>query len=67
MKSVHAARSCSTQTGIRYHVFRDTDRENRAYVIDLRGNKVYYGTLYQCRKFVVFMKGDDNDGKLERE
>lgn len=51
---------------IRYHVFRDSDRKNRAYVIDLKGNKVYYGTLYQCRKFVDFMKeGAGQDGNLE--
>ena len=51
---------------IRYHVFRDTDRKNRAYVIDLKGNKVYYGTLYQCRKFVDFMKeGAGQGGSME--
>ena len=51
---------------IRYHVFRDSDRKNRAYVIDLKGNKVYYGTLYQCRKFVDFMKeGDCQRGSME--
>ena len=51
---------------IRYHVFRDSDRKNRAYVIDLKGNKVYYGTLYQCRKFVDFMKeGDGQRGSME--
>ena len=43
----------------RYHIFRDFNRKNRAYVIDLCGNKVFYGTIYQCRKFVDFMnKGD---------
>ena len=53
---------------IRYHVFRDTDRKNRAYVIDLKGNKVYYGTLYQCRKFVDFMKeGAAQNGTMERK
>lgn len=54
----------------RYHVFRVLDQRNRAYVIDLRGNKVYYGTLYQCRKFVDFMKEGANDGKpgtMDRE
>lgn len=53
------------QNEIHYHVFRDADRKNRAYVIDLKGNKVYYGTLYQCRKFIDFMKeGADQDGSL---
>ncbi len=53
---------------LRFHVFRDADRKNRAYVIDLKGNKLYYGTLYQCRKFVDFMKegGADQDGSMER-
>lgn len=52
---------------IRYHVFRDYEKRNRAYVIDLKGNKVYYGTLYQCRKFVDFMKGEEEDGSMDRE
>lgn len=53
---------------IRYHVFRDCEKRNRAYVIDLKGNKVYYGTLYQCGKFVEFMKGETEDqGSMERE
>ena len=52
----------------RYHVFRVLDQRNRAYVIDLRGNKVYYGTLYQCRKFVDFMKeGVKDEGTVDRE
>lgn len=52
----------------RYHVFRVLDQRNRAYVIDLRGNKVYYGTLYQCRKFVDFMKeGANDEGTMDRE
>ena len=53
---------------IRYHVFRDFEKRNRAYVIDLKGNKVYYGTLYQCRKFVDFMKGEEKQhGSMDRE
>lgn len=53
---------------LRFHVFRDADRKNRAYVIDLRGNKVYYGTLYQCRKFIDFMKeGAEQNGSMARE
>lgn len=52
----------------RYHVFRVLDQRNRAYVIDLRGNKVYYGTLYQCRKFVDFMKeGANDEGSMDGE
>lgn len=50
---------------IKYHVFRDCEKRNRAYVIDLKGNKVYYGTLYQCGKFVEFMKGEEEDGRIQ--
>ena len=53
---------------IRYHVFRDYEKRNRAYVIDLKGNKVYYGTLYQCGKFVEFMKvEEEHNGSMDRE
>lgn len=39
---------------------------NRAYVIDSKGNKIYYGTLYQCDKFKKYMKGElDNERKSE--
>ena len=37
-------------------VFKQLDVRNRAYVIDNKGNKLFYGTLYQCRKFVDFIK-----------
>lgn len=46
-----------------YYIFRIENARNRAYVIDLHGNKVYYGTIYQCRKFVNHMTaGADQEG-----
>ena len=39
-------------------VFRTTGNRNRAYVIDNKGNKLYYGTLYQCDKFKKYMEGE---------
>lgn len=48
-------------------IFKQCDLKNRAYVIDLKGNKLFYGTVYQCRKFIDFMrKGSENnaEGKI---
>lgn len=51
----------------RYHIFRDSENRKRAYVIDIRGNKVFHGTVYSCRKFIDFMKGTEKDGTMDRE
>ena len=55
-------------------VFKQLDVRNRAYVIDNKANKLYYGTLYQCKKFVDFIKEDlenertiKNDSVTERK
>lgn len=55
-------------------VFKQLDVRNRAYVIDNKGNKLFYGTLYQCKKFVDFIKEDlenertiKNDSVTERK
>ena len=45
-----------------YLIFKLMNIRNRAYVIDSKGNKIFYGTEFQCKKFVEYMKGDDNDG-----
>ena len=57
-----------------FRVFKQLDVRNRAYVIDNKGNKLFYGTVYQCHKFIKFMEGgsDDertikNDSVTERE
>ena len=44
-------------------IFKQLDVRNRAYVIDNQGNKLFYGTVYQCGKFIEYMmKGSDQDG-----
>ena len=50
-----------------YHVFKLEHVKNRAYVIDLRGNKVYYGTMYRCRRFIDYMEGRENNGRKEND
>lgn len=42
-----------------YHIFKLMDIRNRAYVIDNQGNKIFYGTMYQCGKFIEYMKGGE--------
>ena len=49
-------------------VFKQLDVRNRAYVIDTKGNKLFYGTLYQCRKFVDFIKEEmENDSIIKTD
>ena len=40
-----------------FYVFKQLNVRNRAYVIDAKGNKLFYGTVYQCGKFIEYMKG----------
>ena len=46
-------------------IFKLADVRNRAYVIDTRGNKLFYGTVYQCNKFIEYMnnEGGSENGK----
>ena len=44
-----------------FHVFKQLNVRNRAYVIDNKGNKLFYGTVYQCGKFIEYMKGGSDD------
>lgn len=47
-----------------FHIFKQKDVRNRAFVVDNRGNKLYYGTVYQCHKFIKYMESEcDNDGE----
>ena len=39
-----------------YHIFKLMNIRNRAYVIDQKGNKLFFGTEYQCKKFIEYMK-----------
>lgn len=34
----------------------DYEHRNRAYVIDNAGNKLFYGTIYACQRFIVFIE-----------
>ena len=49
-----------------FRVFKQLDIKNRAYVVDNKGNKLFYGTVYQCGKFIEYMlegsveKGSEN-------
>ena len=46
---------------IMFRVFKQMNVRNRAYVIDSMGNKLFYGTVYQCGKFIEYMKGGNED------
>lgn len=42
-------------------VFKLMNIRNRAYVVDSKGNKLFYGTEFQCKKFIEYMKEDDQN------
>ena len=43
-------------------IYKLLNVRNRAYVVDSKGNKLFYGTEFQCKKFIEYMKeGDNND------
>lgn len=49
-----------------YHIYKLMNIRNRAYVIDRKGNKLFYGTEYQCKKFIQYMmEGETEDGQSE--
>ena len=51
-----------------FHVFKQLNVRNRAYVIDNKGNKLFYGTVYQCGKFIEYMKGgSDHERTIEND
>ncbi len=39
-----------------YHIYKLLNIRNRAYVIDSKGNKLFYGTEFQCRKFLEYLE-----------
>ena len=48
-------------------IFKQMNIRNRAYVIDSKGNKLFYGTVFQCEKFIEYIRKelDDKDaGKV---
>ena len=50
-----------------FHVFKQLNVRNRAYVIDNRGNKLFYGTVYQCGKFIEYMKGGSDHERTVKD
>ena len=39
---------------------------NRWYVVDGKGNKLYYGTKGECQKFIKYMKGEQKNAALDK-
>ena len=50
-----------------FHIFQQLNVRNRAYVVDNKGNKLFYGTVYQCGKFIEYMKGDSDHEKTIKD
>lgn len=50
-----------------YHIFKLMNIRNRAYVIDRKGNKIFFGTEHQCKKFIEYMKEGEPDAEGGRE
>ena len=50
-----------------FHVFKQLNVRNRAYVIDNKGNKLFYGTVYQCGKFIEYMKGGSDHERTVKD
>ena len=47
-----------------FHIFKLMNVRNRAYVVDNKGNKLFFGTEYQCKQFINYMtEGSDTDVK----
>lgn len=43
-------------------IYKRMDVRNRAYVVDSKGNKLFYGTEFQCKQFIKYMEeGENND------
>ena len=43
-----------------FKVLKMKGKRNRAFVLDRKGNKLYYGTLFQCGKFIKYMEEGSN-------
>ena len=50
-----------------YHIFKLMNIRNRAYVIDSKGNKIFFGTVYQCNKFIEYMKEGNTDAQRDNK
>ena len=49
-------------------IYKLLNVRNRAYVVDSKGNKLFYGTEFQCKKFIEYMmEGEKNDAEIRLE
>ncbi len=49
-------------------IYKLLNVRNRAYVVDSKGNKLFYGTEYQCKKFIEYiMEGEKDDAEIRLE
>lgn len=47
-------------------LFHPDPGRNRWYVMDGKGNKLYYGTKGECQKFIKYMKGEQKNAALDK-
>ena len=43
-----------------FRILKLMNIRNRAYVVDNKGNKLFYGTEYRCKEFIKYMESDNN-------
>ena len=49
-------------------IYKLLNVRNRAYVVDSKGNKLFFGTEFQCKKFIEFiMEGEKDDAEIRLE
>ncbi len=49
-------------------IYKLLNVRNRAYVVDSKGNKLFYGTEFQCKKFINYMmEGEKDDAEIRLE
>ena len=49
-------------------IYKLLNVRNRAYVVDSKGNKLFYGTEFQCKKFIEYMmEGENDDAEIRLE
>lgn len=49
-------------------IYKLLNVRNRAYVVDSKGNKLFYGTEFQCKKFIEYiMEGEKDDAEIRLE
>lgn len=49
-------------------IYKLLNIRNRAYVVDSKGNKLFFGTEFQCKKFIEYiMEGEKDDAEIRLE